>query len=139
MGRVLAIDYGKKRVGLAVTDPLKLFAQGLTTVSSDQVYVFLKSYAEKEDIETFVVGWPVNLNNTPAESMQYVEPFVNGLKKRFKTIPVDLVDERFTSVLAQKAMLMGGLKKKQRQNKALVDEISAQIILQSWLDSKTNK
>lgn len=136
MGRIVAIDYGKKRVGIAVTDPLKIFAQGLTTVSSDQIFIYLKKYGETEMIERFVVGWPMDLMNRPAESMQYVEPFVYALRKRYKDIPIELVDERFTSVLAKKAMLMGGLKKKQRQNKALVDEISASIILQSYLDSK---
>lgn len=136
MGRIVAIDYGTRRVGIAVSDPLQITAQGLTTVSSDQIFIFLKSYAEKEPIEQFVVGWPMNLNNQPAENMKHVEPFVVALKKRFKGIPVELVDERFTSVLAHKVMLMGGLKKKQRQNKALVDEISATIILQSYLESK---
>ena len=135
MGRYLAIDYGSKRVGIAVSDPLKIIAQGLTTISSDQVFIFLKEYASKEQIEKFVVGWPMNLNNKPAESMRLVEPFVTALKKRFKEIPVELVDERFTSVMAEKAMLAGGLKKKKRQNKALVDEISATIILQSYMES----
>ena len=136
MGRLVAIDYGTKRVGIAVSDPLKMFAQGLTTVSSDKIFVFLKEYASKENIETFVVGWPKNLNNQPAQSMSFVEEFVRGLKKRFKEVPVELVDERFTSVMAEKAILAGGASKKQRQNKALVDEVSAAIILQSFMDSK---
>lgn len=136
MGRIVAIDYGTRRVGIAVSDPLNITAQGLTTVTSDKIFIFLKEYATKEQIEMFVVGWPMNLNNQPSENMKHVEPFVVALKKRFKNVPVKLVDERFTSVLAHKVMLMGGLKKKQRQNKALVDEISATIILQTYLESK---
>lgn len=138
MGRLIAIDYGKKRVGIAVSDPLKIIAQGLTTVTSDQVFIFLKSYIEKEAVDAFVVGWPMNMNNTPSESMQFVEPFVAALKKRYPLVPVELVDERFTSVLAHKAMIAGGLKKKQRQDKALVDEISATIILQSYMETLRN-
>jgi putative Holliday junction resolvase len=133
---MVAIDYGTKRVGVAVTDPLNIFATGLTTVTSDRIFIFLEEYAKKETIDRFVVGWPMNLNNTPSESMKFVEPFVRALKKRFKDVPVELVDERFTSVMAQKTMIAGGLSKKQRQNKALVDEISASIILQSYLESK---
>ncbi len=138
MGRFIAIDYGKKRVGIAVSDPLKIIAQGLTTVTSDQIFIFLKSYIEKEPVDSFVVGWPMNLNNTPSESMQYVEPFVKALQKRYPQVPIELVDERFTSVMAHQAMIAGGLKKKQRQDKALVDEISATIILQTYMETKRN-
>lgn len=134
MGRIISIDYGKKRVGLAVTDSLKLIATGLTTVASHEVLQYLKAYCARESVERILVGLPKQMNNQPSESMQYVQPFVVSLKRTFPTIPIEYVDERFTSVLAQRAMLEGGLKKKDRQNKALVDEISAVIILQTYLE-----
>ena len=136
MGRIIAIDYGRKRTGLAVTDSLKLIAGGLTTVSSHELLKYLIEYTTKEVVERIVVGLPKQMNNEPSESMKYIEPFVRLLKKTLPEMPVEYVDERFTSVLAHKAMLEGGLKKKDRQNKALVDEISAVIILQSYLESK---
>ena len=136
MGRVISIDYGRKRTGLAVTDTLQLIANGLCTVQSSQLIPFLKSYVEKESVELFVVGLPKQMNNQPSESMKYIEPFVNTLKKTFPHIPVEMVDERFTSVLAQQAMITGGMKKKDRQDKAKVDEISATIILQSYLENR---
>ncbi|MBP5457947.1 MAG: Holliday junction resolvase RuvX [Paludibacteraceae bacterium] len=138
MGRILAIDYGQKRVGLAVTDPLKIIANGLTTVGSGQIFKFLADYLQKEDVELFVVGHPRQMNYEDSASMRLIEPFVRGLKNKFPQIPVKMVDERFTSVLAHQAMLDGGLKKKARQNKALVDEISATIILQSYMESLRN-
>ena len=136
MGRILAIDYGRKRTGLAVTDSLKLIAGGLATVSSHELLKYLEDYTSKETVERIVVGLPKQMNNQPSESMKYIEPFVRQLQKKLPEIPVEYVDERFTSVLAHQAMLEGGLKKKDRQNKALVDEISAVIILQSYLESK---
>ena len=136
MGRILAIDYGKKRVGIAVTDPAHIIATGLQTVLSHEVLKFLQDYTAKEKIDLFVVGHPKQMNNQESENMRNIVPFINQLKKKLPNIPVELVDERFTSVLAHQAMLDGGLKKKDRQNKALVDEISATIILQSYLESK---
>lgn len=136
MGRILAIDYGQKRVGIAVTDAFQLIANGLTTVSINEIMTFLEEYVAKESVELFVVGLPKQMNNKPSESMKYIEPFVNRLKKKFPDIDVQYVDERFTSALAHQTMIDGGLKKKDRQNKALVDQISATIILQSYLESK---
>jgi len=135
MARILAVDYGKKRTGLAVTDPLQLIPGGLTTVASHEVLAYILDYCAREDVERILVGYPTQLNNQPSESMQYVDSFYRALKKRV-TIPVEYVDERFTSVLAHKAMLDGGLKKKARQNKALVDELSAVILLQTYLESR---
>lgn len=136
MGRILALDYGRKRTGIAVTDPLQLIAGGLTTVRSCDLLAFLLDYTSKEDVELIIIGLPRQMNGEASESMKYITPFVGQLKSKIK-IPVEFVDERFTSVLAHKAMLEGGLKKSDRQNKALVDEISATIILQSYLESKT--
>lgn len=136
MGRIIAIDYGRKRTGIAVTDTLQMIANGLTTVSGGEVVSFLVSYITKEPVDLFVVGMPKQLNNEPSENMKYVEAFVTHLKRTIPSIPVEYVDERFTSVIAHRAMLEGGLKKKKRQDKALVDEISAVIILQSYLESK---
>ena len=138
MGRLLAIDFGRKRVGIAVTDPLQIIANGLTTVASGDVYQFLTDYLAKETVDKFVVGLPKTMKNEESESMKYIKPFVAGLRKRFPTIPVEMYDERFTSVIAHRTMLEGGLKKKDRQNKALVDEVSATIILQSYMESKNN-
>ena len=135
MGRILAIDYGRKRVGIAVTDPLKIIANGLTTVKSCDVLKFLSDYLSKETVELIVVGLPKTMNNEESDSMKYIKPFVEKLKKQHPNVPIEMYDERFTSVLAHKAMLEGGLKKKERQNKALVDEISATIILQSFMES----
>ena len=136
MSRILAIDYGRKRTGLAVTDTLQLIPGGLATVPSHELLKFLEDYFRKEPVERIVVGLPKQMNNQPSESMKYIEPFVRSLKKKWPEMPVDYYDERFTSILAHQAMLEGGLKKKDRQNKALVDQISAVIILQSYLESK---
>lgn len=136
MSRILAIDYGKKRSGVAVTDPLQLIAGGLTTVSTTELLAFIKQYVVKEPVERILVGLPKQMNNDASENMKRIEPFVNTLRKQLPTIPVTYVDERFTSVLAHRAMLDAGLKKKDRQNKALVDEISATIILQSYLETQ---
>lgn len=134
MGRILAIDYGRKRSGLAVTDPLKIIANGLTTVRTCDLMEFLKDYMQKEQVERIIVGLPKQMSGELSENMKYIEPFVRNLRKQV-TVPIEMFDERFTSVLAHKAMLDGGLKKKDRQNKALVDEISATIILQSYMES----
>jgi putative Holliday junction resolvase len=136
VGRIISIDYGSKRTGLAVTDNLKLIAGGLTTVPTNELLSFLEDYTKKELVERIIIGLPKQMNNQPSESMKYIKPFVSLLQKKFPNIPIEYVDERFTSVLAHQAMLEGGLKKKNRQNKALVDEISAVIILQSYLESK---
>ena len=139
MARILAIDYGKKRTGLAVTDELQLIAGGLTTVATATLVDFILDYVKREPVERIVVGLPKQMNNQPSENMVRIEPFVNRLRKVFPNIPVEYVDERFTSVLAHQAMLDGGLKKKDRQRKELVDEISATIILQSYMDSRKFK
>lgn len=139
LGRILAIDYGKKRVGIAVTDPCRIIANGLTTVSSHDVLIFLKDYVSREQVDLFVVGHPKQMNNSDSESMVYITPFVTSLKRKFPEIPVVMYDERFTSVLAHKTLLEGGAKKKQRQDKAIIDTISATIILQSYLESIRNK
>lgn len=136
MGRILAIDYGRKRTGLAVTDTLQIIANGLTTVASGEAVNFLVGYIAREPVDLFVVGFPKQMNNEPSENMKYVQAFVTHLKRTIPSIPVEFYDERFTSVLAHRTMLDGGLKKKKRQDKALVDEISAVIILQSYLESK---
>ncbi|MFP4526189.1 MAG: Holliday junction resolvase RuvX [bacterium] len=133
MGRVIAIDYGKKRVGIAVSDPMKMIANGLTTVHPNELMKFLSEYIEKEDVETIVVGYPKQMNNQASEAVQYINPFLKKLQKQFPSISVEIEDERFTSKMAQQTMIAGGMKKKQRQNKANVDRISATIILQSYL------
>lgn len=139
MSRILAIDYGKKRTGIAVTDILQIIANGLTTVPTTELTDFLMNYVEREPVERIIVGYPKQMNNEDSENMKRITPFVNMLRKKLPHIPVEMVDERFTSVLAHQAMIDGGLKKKARQNKALVDEISATIILQSYLESKKIK
>lgn len=136
MSRILAIDYGRKRTGIAVSDPLQIIANGLTTVPTHQLMDFLLNYMKQEQVECIIVGHPKQLNNEDSENMKNIIPFINRLKKTLPDIPVQLVDERFTSVLAHQTMLAGGLKKKDRRNKALVDEISATIILQSYLESR---
>lgn len=136
MGRILAIDYGQKRVGLAVTDPLQIAANGLETVPVHEIFDYLKRYTEKEKVDTFVVGQPLQMSGEASESMQYIRPFITGLQRQFPDIPVVMVDERFTSRLAQRTILELGIKKKDRQNKALVDKVAATIILQSYLESR---
>lgn len=136
MSRILAIDYGRKRTGLAVTDPMQIIASGLTTVATHELVDFIQKYVCQENVERIIIGHPKQMNYEDSENMKNIIPFMNRLKKLLPEIPVELVDERFTSVLAHQAMLAGGLKKKDRQNKALVDEISATIILQSYLESK---
>lgn len=136
MSRILAIDYGRKRTGVAVSDAMQIIANSLTTVPTHELLDFITGYVQKEPVERILVGLPKQMNNEASESMKYIDPFVRSLKKRLPEIPVEFVDERFTSVLAHRTMLEAGLKKKDRQNKALVDEISATIILQTYLESK---
>jgi len=136
MGRILAIDYGKKRSGIAVSDILQLIANGLTTVPTHTLLDFVLSYVSNERVDKIIVGLPKQMNNELSDNMKNIEPFVRSLKKRLPDIPVEFVDERFTSVLAHRTMIDAGLKKKDRQNKGLVDEISATIILQSYLESR---
>ena len=136
MPRILSIDYGKRRTGLAVTDPLQIIAGGLATVSTSTLYDYLVAYMARESVERIVIGKPIQPNGQPSENLARVEQFVNRWRKAQPSVPIEYVDERFTSVLAHRAMLEGGLKKKARQDKALVDEISATIILQSYLESR---
>ena len=136
MSRILAIDYGRKRTGLAVSDTMQIIANGLTTVPTHELLDFRRGYVQKEPVERIIIGLPKQMNNEVSENMKYIEPFVRLLKKKIPEMPVEFVDERFTSVLAHRTMLEAGLKKKDRQNKALVDEISATIILQTYLESK---
>ncbi|MDE0535624.1 MULTISPECIES: Holliday junction resolvase RuvX [unclassified Tenacibaculum] len=136
MGRILAIDFGKKRTGIAVTDELQIIASGLTTVDTSELLTFLKNYTQKENVELFLVGKPKQMDNSDSESEVLILPFLEKLEKAIPSIPIKRVDERFTSKMAFQTMIDSGLKKKQRQNKALVDEISATIILQSYLYNK---
>ncbi|CAM1341061.1 Holliday junction resolvase RuvX [Tenacibaculum amylolyticum] len=136
MARILAIDFGLKRTGIAVTDELQIIASGLTTVPTDELLPFLKDYISKENVSLFVVGKPKQMDNSDSESEVLIQPFLKKLTKEIPAIPIERVDERFTSKMAFQTMIDGGLKKKQRRNKALVDEISATIILQSYLYNK---
>ena len=134
MGRILAIDYGKKRTGIAVTDVLQLIANGLTTVPTNELQAYILDYVSKEPVDKIIIGRPKQMNNEDSENMKNITPFVSSITAQIN-IPIEFFDERFTSVIAQRTMIDGGLKKKARQNKALVDEISATIILQSYLES----
>ena len=136
MARILSIDYGQKRTGLAVTDPLQLIAGGLATVATSELFDWLKNYIAHEEVERILIGEPKQMNGQPSENMARIRPFVNRWKKAVPQVPIEFFDERFTSVLAHQAMLDGGLKKKARQNKALVDEISATIILEDYMRSR---
>ena len=133
LGRILAFDYGEKRTGIAITDELQIIASGLTTVDTKKIFSFLTNYLKNENVELFIVGKPKQLNNTESESEKFIKPFILKLSQTFPKIPIKRVDERFTSKIAFQSMIDSGLKKKQRQNKALIDEISATIILQSYL------
>ena len=136
MARILSIDYGKKRTGLAVTDPLQIIAGGLATVATSELFDYLQAYISREQVEMIVIGEPRQPNGEPSENLARVQQFVNRWRKAFPQVPIQFYDERFTSVLAHQAMLDGGLKKKARQNKGLVDEISATIILEDYMRSK---
>ena len=139
MARILSIDYGKKRTGLAVTDPLKLIAGGLATVSTSELFNYLQDYIKKEQVEKVIIGKPLQTNGEPSENLNRVQQFVNRWKKAIPQIPIEYYDERFTSVLAHRAILYSGIGKKARQNKALVDEISATILLQDYMESRLYK
>ncbi|MCQ2163455.1 MAG: Holliday junction resolvase RuvX [Bacteroidales bacterium] len=138
MDRIIGIDYGRKRVGVAVSDPLCIFASPLETVPGAKIIDYIKNYAQKETVTRFVVGYPVNMDNRPSEAAADVDVFLKNLRKAFPDIPVTLEDERFTSVLAHRAMIDGGMKAKDRRDKNSVDKISAAIILQSYID-RNNK
>ncbi|TFH38676.1 MAG: Holliday junction resolvase RuvX [Bacteroidia bacterium] len=135
MGRVLGIDYGLKRTGIAVTDPTRTIASPLITVATHKLLGFITDYLSREEVDEFVIGYPRTLNNLPGEMVKYIDPFVKRLRKLFPSRPVHLVDERFTSSIAMRAMIDGGMKKSDRENKANVDKISASLILQSFLES----
>ena len=136
MGIIIALDFGKKRTGIAVTDPLQLIASGLTTVETKDLISFLKNYCSKGTVESFVIGLPKQMNNQPSESEQLIQPFLKTLRNTFPDIAIQREDERFTSKMAFQSMIDSGMKKKKRQNKAVVDEISATLILQSYLHNK---
>lgn len=136
MKRIIGIDYGKKRVGVAVSDPLMIFASPLETVPTANIINYLKTYTSTEEVEKFVVGYPLNMDNKPSEAAQYVDVFLKQLKKAFPNIPVVLEDERFTSVLAFQSLIDSGVKKMDRRDKAAVDKVSAAIILQTFMDRK---
>jgi putative Holliday junction resolvase len=137
MGRILAIDYGKKRIGLAVTDPMQIIASPLTTVPASSIESFLVDYLKKEQVDEFVVGYPVQMNNLPSESVKYIDPFLKKLRKLFPDKQVHLTDERFTSAMAFRAMIEGGVKKKDRRDKSMVDKISASLILRTFLEKRS--
>jgi putative Holliday junction resolvase len=139
MGRILAIDYGKKRTGIAVTDPLKIIANKLTTVNSNEIFSFLDDYFRKENVECVVVGYPTTLSNQPSESLRYINPFLKQFQKKYPNLNLIQVDERYTSKIAFQTMIDAGLKKKDRQNKELVDAVSATIILQFYLEQQKFK
>lgn len=139
MGRILAIDYGQKRIGLAVTDELKIFATALDTVPVKDIFTYLGNYFQNEQVECVVIGDPKQMNNTASESAKYIEPFVKKFKKVFQNIRVERFDERFTSKMAHQTLIDAGVKKKERQNKSMIDKISATLILQSFLNSQQYK
>ena len=136
MTRILSIDYGRKRTGVAVTDPLQLIAGGLATVATSELFNYLMQYVQHDEVERIVIGKPMQTNGQPSENLQRVEQFVDRWRKAMPQIPIEYYDERFTSVIAQRVNIDSGLKKKARQNKALVDEISATIILEDWMASR---
>ena len=136
MGRILALDYGTKRVGVAVTDPLQIIANGLTTVPEKEIWKFLDDYFAKEKVDCLVIGYPVQSTGAGSQSLKVINPFIQKFLKTYPNIPLAQADERYTSKMAHQAMIDGGLKKKDRQNKEMVDTISAQIILQWYLQSR---
>lgn len=139
MGRILAIDYGQKRTGLAVTDTMQIIASKLDTVPSHEIFNFLKNYIQKEPVERILVGYPLQMNNEASQAVLYINPFLKRLVKEFPDIAIEQVDERFTSKMAFQTMIDAGLKKKDRQNKATVDAVSATIMLQTFLEQKKYK
>ncbi|HBL74509.1 MAG: Holliday junction DNA helicase RuvA [Bacteroidetes bacterium GWF2_42_66] len=139
MGRILAIDYGRKRTGLAATDTMQIIASKLDTVPSHEIFSFLRNYMQKEPVERILVGYPLQMNNEASEAVLYINPFLKRLVNEFPDIPIEQVDERFTSKMAFQTMIDAGLKKKDRQNKATVDAVSATIMLQTYLEQKKYK
>ena len=139
MNRIIGIDYGRKRIGVAVSDPLRIFASALDTVPSAKIIEYLQNYSQNETIERIVIGYPLNMNGAPSEAALDIDAFLPLLKKKFPEIPVTLEDERFTSVLAHRAMIEGGMKKSDRRDKNSVDKVSAAIILQTYLDKENQK
>ncbi len=138
MGRILSIDYGRKRTGLAVTDPLQIIANGLTTVPTPELEKWMMSYIPKEGVERVLVGMPRRMSGEMSESWQYIEPFLNRLHKLLPELPIELVDERFTSKLATQTILQSGVgKQRRREDKGMIDEVSATIILQQWMDNRS--
>ena len=139
MGRILGIDYGRKRTGIAVTDPLQIVAGNLATVPTHTLMSFIKEYIAREQVDRIIIGQPTQLNGDPSESMKYITPFVNRLHKELPDMPVVMYDERFTSTIAHRAMIDGGMKKSDRRDKSRVDAIAATIILNDYLQSKFNQ
>jgi len=139
MGRALAIDYGRKRCGVAVTDPMRIIASPLLTVPSAGLEAFLRDYIPRENVTDVVIGYPVTMNNMPSESIKYIDPFIARFRKVFPDIPLHLTDERFTSQIALQTMIDGGVSRSGRRDKAMADRISASLILQGWLKSIENK
>jgi len=137
LGRILALDIGRKRTGVAATDPLRIIANGIGTIPTHTIIDFITEYMSKESVDVIVVGYPKQLNNQLSEAVTYIQPVINRIKKIFPSLTIELVDERFTSKIAFQSMIDGGVKKKDRQNKALVDTISATIILQSYMESRS--
>lgn len=138
MGRIISIDYGRKRTGLAVTDTMQIVATGLKTIPTHTLMDFLKSYIKDNVVDMVIIGLPKQMNYTPSESMKYITSFVNRLRKEIPELKIEMYDERFTSKIAQKALIMGGAKRSQRQNKEIIDEMSAVIILNDYLESNKN-
>lgn len=132
----MALDYGRKRVGIAVSDPQRIIAQGLLTVRTHDIWDFLEDYVNKEKVDEFVVGYPLQMNNQPSEAIRWINPFVRKLQKKYPVMKITLTDERFTSNMARQAIITGGVKKEKRKDKTLVDKVSAAIILQSYMEQK---
>ena len=139
MGRLLCLDYGRKRVGVAVTDPLKIIAGGLETVPTHRIREYLKAYIAGGEVECLVVGYPKTVRNKPSQAVQYIDPFVKWFRKEFPAMPLEFYDERFTSVMAERTLIEAGVPKMARRDKSLVDKVSAALILQSYLDAVKNK
>ncbi len=139
MGRLLCLDYGRKRVGVAVTDPLKIIAGGLETVPTHRIREYLKAYIAGGEVECLVVGYPKTVRNEPSQAVQYIDPFVKWFRKEFPAMPLEFYDERFTSVMAERTLIEAGVPKMARRDKSLVDKVSAALILQSYLDAVKNK
>ena len=139
MGRLICLDYGRKRVGIAVTDPIQIIASAVETVATHDIRTYIRDYLGREDIDEVVVGYPKNLKNEPSEAVQYIDPFLKWFRMEFPDVPLVLYDERFTSKMAEDTLIRAGVPKQARRNKSLVDKISASLILQSYLESEQNR